>query len=376
MRGFRRPTRIPDPQGPPADSATIAINRSAVVGGSVPGAHAPPDPGATASPTAVLDAQVAASLVDPGAQTQILARGPAIASGQPGPTGPTGAADSAGPGPAAPASAAPLVSRRVAAEIGMYTGAALVLVSIGGVVARGWAAWEPATRWSFAGLTCVALIAAGLFVRLPWAREVSDERRRAVSALLTTGVGVATVGVGATLGSAQGALSAGPGSAVLAVGVVLAMLAVCVIARTPVAESAVLGALAWAAWVVVPPGPGTWAVLMGVGVGWAGLGMRWARGRRTAMVLGAGVALVASVGMAVGPWAWPTRAGLAAVAALGLGAFLRGRANHWLALGAGAATALSASVAGDVVGPALALLIGGLATMSVSWIALRSARRG
>ena len=60
---------------------------------------------------------------------------------------------------------------------------------------------------------------------------------------------------------------------------------------------------------------------------------------------------------------------------MGLGLFLRGRANYWLALGAGAATALAASVAGDVVGPSLALLVGGLATMVVSWIALRSARR-
>jgi hypothetical protein len=93
------------------------------------------------------------------------------------------------------------------------------------------------------------------------------------------------------------------------------------------------------------------------------------------MALGAALALVASVGMAAGPWAWPTRAALAAVAILGLGAFLRGRANYWLALGAGAATALAASVAGHVVGPALALLLGGLATMVVSWVALHGTRR-
>ena len=145
-----------------------------------------------------------------------------------------------------------------------------------------------------------------------------------------------------------------------AVGVVVAMLVVNLVARTPVSESGLLGALAWATWVVVPPGPGTWAFLVGLGVGvgraraCAGPG---AAGRP--MVLGAALALVASVGMAAGPWAWPTRAGLAAVAVLGLGAFLRGRANYWLALGAGAATALAASVAGDVVGPALALLLGG-----------------
>jgi len=258
----------------------------------------------------------------------------------------------------------------------MYTGAALVLVSIGGVVARGWGAWDPDARWAFAGLMTVALVAAGLFVRLPWSREVSDERRRAVSGLLTTGVAVAATGVAVALGSAQGAASAGPGTVARALALVVTMLVVNVIARTPVSESVLLGALTWSAWVAVPPGPGTWAFLTALGALWAALGMRWARGRRTSMVLGAALALVASVGMAVGPWAWPTRAGLAAVAVLGLGAFLRGRANYWLALGAGAATALAASVAGDVVGPALALLIGGVATMIVSWIALRSARRG
>jgi hypothetical protein len=258
----------------------------------------------------------------------------------------------------------------------MYAGAGLVLVSVGGVVVRGWSAWEPGVQWAFAGLTTVALVAAGLFVRLPWRRGLGDERRRAVSALLTTGVAVAATGVSVALGSGQGALAADPGNAALAVGVVVGMFGVNLVSRTPVSESGLLGALAWAAWVVVPPGPGTWAFLVALGAAWAGLGMRGARGRRTAMVLGASLALVASVGMAAGPWAWPTRAGQAAVVVLGLGAFLRGRANHWLALGAGAATALAASVAGDVVGPALALLVGGLATMAVSWIALRSARRG
>ena len=345
-----------------------------MVGGGPPGTHAPPaqaPPGPTHSDTEVLDAQVAASLIDPGASTQVIPRGPMIAPGQP--AGTTVAGDSPAP---APTPSAPLVSRRVAAEIGMYTGAALVLLSIGGVVVRGWGAWGPGTRWAFAGLMTVALIAAGLFVRLPWSRPLSDERRRAVSALLTMGVAVATTGVAVALGSTQGSSSADARPAAAAVGVVVAMLVVNLISRTPVSEAGLLGALAWVAWVVVPPGPGTWAFLVGLGVVWAGLGVRWARGRRTSMVLGATLALVASVGMAAGPWAWPTRAGLAAAAVLGLGAFLRGRANYWLALGAGAATALAASVAGDVVGPALALLVGGLATMVVSWIALRSARRG
>ena len=361
--------------GEDQDSATVVIDRSGGGNGPATGPYGRPagdSQGADHSHTGVLDPQVAAALADPGASTQVLPRGPVI--------GASHSADvvEAGDGGAEPAHVtppSPLVSRRVAAEIGMYTGAALVLVSIGGVVARGWAAWEPGLRWTLAGLTTVALIAAGLFVRLPWSRALSGERRRAVSALLTTGVAVVTIGVGVALGSGQGALSAGTGNAARALGVVLAMLVVNLVARTPVSESGLLGALVWATWVVVPPGPGTWAFLVGLGVAWAGIGMRWARGRRTAMALGAALALLASVGMAAGPWAWPTRAGQAAVAVVGLGAFLRGRANHWLALGAGAATALAASVAGDVVGPALALLLGGVATMVVSWIALRSARR-
>ena len=87
------------------------------------------------------------------------------------------------------------------------------------------------------------------------------------------------------------------------------------------------------------------------------------------------LALASAVGLAQGSWSWPVRGALAAVAVAGLGLFLRGRANHWLALGAGAATALAASVAGGVLGPALALLVGGLATMGVSAIALRGTRR-
>jgi hypothetical protein len=330
------------------------------------------------SVTEVLDPQVAGAVVDPGAATQVVVRGPQGGPGDPQGGAATSHEPGAGRGAEHPAAApGQPVSRQVAAEIGMYAGAALVLVSIGVVAVRGWASWDPAVRWLLAGLTTVALIAAGLFVRLPWRRVLSDERRRAVSALLATGVVVAAIGVAVGLGTDRptGGQSSAAGGA-LAVGVVLAMVLVNLVARTPASEAGLLACLAGATWVVVPPGPGTWAFLLGLGVLWAVIGSRWARGRRTALVLGAGVALVASVGMAAGPWAWPTRAVLGAVAIVGLGLFLRGRANYWLALGAGAATALAASVAGDVVGPALALLVGGLSTMAVSWIALRSARRG
>jgi len=339
-----------------------------------------PAPGLDAlrGPTEVLDTLVAGSRTDPAATTQVLGPGPTIERWPEGGTGQAIPQPDAAPKPdAPPARPVPLVSRRVAAEIGMYTGAALVLVSVIGVVARGWIDWEPAVRGVFASLATVALICAGLFVRLPWSRPLSDERRRAVSALLVTGSAGAATALAVAPALGDGVLSAGAGEAARAVGMVLAILIANLVARTPVSESALLWALAWAVWVATPPGPGTWAALVGLGAAWAaaGFGAGWARGRRTALVLGSTLALLASVGMAAGPWAVPTRVALATVVVLGLGGFLRGRANHWLALGAGAATALAASVAGDLVGPALALLVGGLATMAVSWIALRAARR-
>ncbi len=317
--------------------------------------------------TEALPVAAAASVVDPAAETEVISRGST--------TGSDGDPDDPATPDASPAVPRVLVSRRVAAEIGMYTGAGLVLMAIAGVVIRGWTTWDPAFRWAFIGLGAVGLVAAGLFIRLPWRRPLSDERRRAVSAILTAGVVVAGIGVGAAVGTVQWAASQDSAAVALPLGAVLAMLLVNLVARTPVSESGLLTAVAWSAWMAVPPGPGTWAFLAGLGVVWAGVGFRWARGRRTAGVLGVSLALVASVGMSAGPWAWPTRAMLAAVAVIGLGAFLRGRPNWWLALGAGAATALAAAVAGEVVGPVLALLIGGLATMVVSWIALRSARR-
>ncbi len=392
MRGLRRRG---ESEGTPPGSARDA---GAVVSGGSGGAESAPEPVTVVLPvvspgtppgtppgalaplhTAVLDTVRAGALADPGASTQVLPRAAVISAD-------AGSADGSGQDPGAPGPVPPaaLVSRRVAAEIGMYCGAGLVLVAILGVVVRGWSAWDATLHVAFTALSTSTLLAAGLFLRLPWRRVPGDERRRAVSALLTTGVVVATTGIAVAvapdraaagvLGSPGSSGSGQGGLAVAAVCAAVAILAVTVVARSPLAECGLLLALAWAAWVVVPPGPGTWAVLAGLGVAWAALGSRWARGRRTAVVLGAGMALACSVGMATGPWAWPTRAALAVVAVVGLVAFLRGRANAWLALGAGAATALAASVAGDVVGPALALLVGGVATMVVSGVALRGAR--
>jgi hypothetical protein len=241
------------------------------------------------------------------------------------------------------------------------------------VAVRGWADATTGMRVAAIALTSVALLATGLFVRLPWSRRHGDERRRAVSVLLTTGVGTVAVASGLALDVGQGT-GAAAGIA-HAIATALGMLLVVVVARTPLAELGLLAALAWAVWVVVPAGVWTWVGLAALGVAWTLLGLRLARGRRTAVTAGAVLALVGAVGMAQGVMAWPVRAVLAALAVAGLVAFLRGGAGRWLALGAASATALAASVAGGRLGPAPALLVGGLATMAVSAIALRGARR-
>jgi hypothetical protein len=333
---------------------------SDVAGGAeAPTERLPSAPVGPAGATEVLDRSTAGATADPAAHTQVIDVRPAgqVAGGVAG----------------APAAPRPLLSRRVAAEIGVYVGAALVAVAVGGAAARGWPDWGVGMRAGSLALAGLGLLSAGLFARLPWARPAADGRRRAVSTLLTVGGGLALAAVGVVSDVSR---TASTGALVVQAGAAaLAMLVVCVIARTPLSELALLGALAWGAWLLAPPGPATWAVLVGLGVGWVLLAARGARGRRTAAVSGSVLALVSSVGLAQGSWAWPVRGALAAVALAGLGMFLRGGPNPWLALGAGAATALAASVAGGVLGPALALLVGGLATMGVSAIALRGTRR-
>ncbi len=255
----------------------------------------------------------------------------------------------------------------------MYLGAALALVALGGTVVRGWAGWGPLAHGSFVVLAATALLALGVIVRLPWARQPTDQGRRATSTLMTLGAAVALVGAAGALGVAGRAGQAGSRAALAGVTACVVLLLVNLVSRTPLSESGLLLALVWSGWALAPTGASTWAVLTGLGVMWAGFGHRVARGRRTAGALGSALALVACVGLGAGPWSWAARAGLATGAACGLGMFLRGGANHWLALGAGASTALAASAAGVVAGPAVALLAGGLATMTVSWIALRRA---
>ena len=332
------------------------------------GADGSPD-----QPTQVLRPLEAAALADPGARTEVLAR-PAVGAG-PGTTGgPSGAGAEGEPGGTQPTGrAVPLVERQVAAELGVYVGAGLVLLAFLGAALRGWAGWDPTMRGSAVGLTALALVASGLFVRLPWGRRTTAQRRRAVSVLITAGLALAAVGsaAGLHLGQASGGVE----GVLQAVAVVLAMAGGCAVARTPLSETGLLGALAWAVWALVPVGPGTWWCLVGLGVAWAGLGLRLARAPRTAVTTGTALALVASVGLAQGQWAWPVRGALLALAVVGLGRFLRGGANGWLALGVGAAMALSGAVAGGALSPALTLMVAGVTTMAVSGLALRGARR-
>jgi len=364
--GAQRPTPQPDPAADGADAgsreaaATVVLTR----------------PG---------DADVRGSTDDPGAgetdrtlPVVSWPAGPASRPWGPNPQAPTVAlsaparAEDAAPGTASGEIVSPLLSRRAAAELGMYCGAALVLVAGLAVAARGWGDWASAQRVGAQVLAAVALVAAGLFARLPWQRPMGDERRRAVSSLLTAGASVAVVASG--LAADVGQAGAPAASTLHAAGAVAALLAVNLVARTPASETGLLLALAWAAWVGLT-GAWVWAALLALGCAWAVLGLRVALGRRTAAAAGSALALCAAVFLATGAWAWPVRIALVAAAVAGLGQFLRGRPNPWLALGAGAASALAASVAGGVVGPAPALLVGGLATMAVSAVALRGARR-
>lgn len=304
---------------------------------------------------------------DPGAATQVLG-----VPAHPVSIGPLGAPVAA-------------VSRRVAAEIGMYCGALLVLLALGSAVVRGWSEWESGSRWATAVLAALALLAPGLWARVSAPRPVSAQRRRAVSAMVTCGtvVGVAALGVATdpTPGTGEA------GTVVLAVGGVVAGVASVAAARSPLSETWLLVGLAWACWLLLPRGPVAWGVLTALGAGWALAACGpWVlrgrtllpagghlRGRRTALVVGPGLALLGGVALATGPWAWPARLALLVVAGAAFTMFRRGGANHWLALAAGSGTALVAAVAGDVLGPALALLMGGVATMGLSWLGLRSA---
>ncbi len=294
--------------------------------------------------------------------------GPHVTSGEP-----------SGPQDRGPTGLGGILARDMAAEVGIYLGGGLVAIAFAVVISRTWPEWGQSARWLGPSLLAVALLATGLLLRLPLLSSIEGPlaapRRRGISALLTAGATLAVVLMGIVLSVDE----VSPiGVRALHGGVALvAALAVTTLARSPMAESVVLLALSWSCWLLFPAGPWAWVALATLGLCWSLLAwgrlgrLQVIRGERTAAVLGGLVALAACVGLAAGPWAWPTRGILVCVAGWGLMSFVRGGATAWLFLGAGAAAASGAAVAGDLLGPALALCAGGAATMLVSWLALR-----
>ncbi len=342
--------------------------------------------------TQVLDRAPGAPGADPAAGTRVLPVDPATppvpvaAPASPAAPPPTAQTPPA-PDPAAPTTllagrrlrgqdtaepTPPLLTRVEAAEVGLYVGGVLMALAVLLQAARGWQGTADWVQAVSLGLTSFVLLATGFFVRLPWSRTLGPQRRRAISVLLVSGAGFALIGIGAAAdvrrGAAQALLLA---HVVIAV---LTMVLVCRIARTPASESGVLAASVWGVWVLAPAGAGCWLGLAALGMAWVLLGTRWAQGPHTARVTGTLLALCAAVGLAQGEWKWAVALVLAGLSVTGLVMFVRGGPNHWLALGAASATALAGSITGGQ-GPLLALAVGGLATMLVSGIALRSATR-
>jgi hypothetical protein len=237
----------PPPAGP--DGAPTGAGAAPATQEAAPTQVVGAEPGHGTGHTTALERGTAAATVDPDAATRAIdVRGtPVVPAGR-------------GPAPI-PA----LLSRRSAAEVGMYVGAALMALAMVAVAARGWPDWSRAMRVAGPALGAVALLAAGLFIRLPWARSVGDERRRAVSTMLTLGVGLGLAALGVLVVGQAPSGSAAVGHAIVSV---VAMLGVCAIARTPLSEVALLGSLAWGVWLVAPAGTATWATLVGLGVAW------------------------------------------------------------------------------------------------------------
>lgn len=325
-----------------------------------PGVFGDEPPHQGAAHTQALDPVLASASADPFRDTVVVH-----------PPAPPSATDSADP-PDPAAVPPPLLSRRRAAELGMYAGAGIVVVALLGIVLRQWPDWSDQLQLGTTGLASVALVCGGLFLRLPWDRRMSQERTRAVSAALSCGVATAAVGVAALLGIRQSSDPVGAiGHALLCV---LGLALVCVAAATAFSETLLLVALCWLAWVALPSGTVLHLGLACLGSAWVVAGRQWARGPRTAAVIGTLVALVGGTLLAAAPDAWIARGVLAVLAAWALWAFLSGAVSAWLGLAAGAACALSAGIVADLLSPAPALLAGGLATMAVSAVALRGAR--
>lgn len=259
--------------------------------------------------------------------------------------------------------------RVVAAEVGVYLGAGLmVLTGVLGTIS-GWPDWSGRTRVAVVSASGLGLLAAAAWLREAGGAELAAVRRRATSGLLCTAIAV-------LLGPIWGAFLAGSDQPVWALPLVaLAGLLLTWgadrVAHSPYSQTAIL---VWAALIVIGV-PQAWRVwclpaLVGLGLAWAVLGWRYMPARRSAAVAGVLLALGSCAVAATGVWSWPARGLLLAT---GLGAFwrfLRGGRSAWLALGVAGWAALAATAAGAVLGPLLALAIGGAVTVAVSLVAL------
>ncbi|MGV1005079.1 MAG: hypothetical protein ACOYEV_10035 [Candidatus Nanopelagicales bacterium] len=251
------------------------------------------------------------------------------------------------------------LSRATAAEIGIYIGAVLIGAAAAVMAWQGWQAWSYRQQLLAGAGAVLGLAALGFWLRLPLDRELSGPRRRAVSVTVCAGSLLALV----ALPDPAGALLAGA----------LAVLAN-VLARSALAESQLLFSGAGILVLAGLPGLVVGLGLAAGGVLWAYGGLRWLRGKRTAVVAGSSAALLGLLTLAAGPAQLAGRLAIASLGVAALIAFARGAANYWLALGATALTALAATVAGDYLGPVVAIAAGGAATMVASAVALLSVR--
>lgn len=259
----------------------------------------------------------------------------------------------------------------VAAELGVYSGAGLMAVTAVLGAITGWTEWSDRTRVAVVAASGLGLIAAAAWLREAGGPALAQVRRRATSGLLSAAIVVLLGPIyGGVLASSSKSAWALP---LIASGGLLVTWGADRLAHTPVSQTAIL---AWAALIVlgVPPDWRVWCLpaLVGLGVAWAVLGWRYFPARRSAVVAGVLLALGACVVAANGVWSWPARALLLAAGVGSLWRFLRGGRNAWLALGVAGWAALAATAAGVVVGPLLALAIGGAVTVAVSLVALRT----
>lgn len=262
----------------------------------------------------------------------------------------------------------------VAAEMGVYVGAGLMALTAVLVAISGWPDWSGRTRVAVVASSGIGLVAAAVWLREAGCSALAEARRRATSVLLSTAI---VLLLGPIWGGVMASSNKPPwGLPLIAFGGLLVTWGADRLAHSPISQTAIL---LWAALMVLgmPQGWRVWCLpaLVGLGLAWSVLGWRYLPARRCAVVSGVLLALGACVVAANGVWSWPARGLLLATGLGSLWRFLRGGRNAWLALGVAGWAALAATAAGAILGPLLALAIGGAVIVAVSLIALRTSLR-